>query len=328
MKQTIAIIAIALGSISASAQTEAPDSLPAQELQEIVIEAPKVIRKADMDVYHPSKSAVENSKNGMQLLNNLMIPSLNVSEALGSIQAAGQSVQVRINGRESTIDQVRALLPETIKRVEWIDNPGLRYGGANCVLNLIVSNPTVGGSFQGQARPALNMAWGFYMADAKLNVGRSQWEVYASCKLTENLKIYRDYTETFTYPDGSSLSRNETPLGGRMNNSLPYYSASYNYIKPDSTIFVAQITNQQYVGNKTEYNGMMSFSNGNKDVSLTERYGDKGNYPSLSLYLQQNFSRKQMLVVDFNASMYFGRSWSDYMERIPCAESYITDFSR
>ncbi len=113
-----------------------------------------------------------------------------------------------------------------------------------------------------------------------------------------------------------------------MNNSLPYYSASYNYIKPDSTIFVAQITNQQYVGNKTEYNGMMSFSNGNKDVSLTERYGDKGNYPSLSLYLQQNFSRKQMLVVDFNASMYFGRSWSDYMERIPCAESYITDFSR
>ncbi len=131
-----------------------------------------------MDVYHPSGSAVENSKNGLQLLNNLMIPSLNVSEALGSIQAAGQSVQVRINGRESTIDQIRALLPETIKRVEWMDNPGLRYGGANYVLNFIVSNPTVGGSFQGQARPALNMAWGFYMADAKFNVGRSQWEVY------------------------------------------------------------------------------------------------------------------------------------------------------
>ena len=160
MKHAIALIAIALGSISVSARTEVADSLPAQELQEIVIEAPKVIRKADMDVYHPSGSAVENSKNGLQLLNNLMIPSLNVSEALGSIQAAGQSVQVRINGRESTIDQIRALLPETIKRVEWIDNPGLRYGGANYVLNFIVSNPTVGGSFQGQARPALNMAWG------------------------------------------------------------------------------------------------------------------------------------------------------------------------
>lgn len=74
MKQTITLLSIALGAISGHAQTEAPDSLSGQELQEIVIEAPKVIRKADMDVYHPSKSAVENSKNGMQLLNNLMIP--------------------------------------------------------------------------------------------------------------------------------------------------------------------------------------------------------------------------------------------------------------
>ena len=197
MKQTITLLSIALGAISGHAQTEAPDSLSGQELQEIVIEAPKVIRKADMDVYHPSKSAVENSKNGMQLLNNLMIPSLNVSEALGSIQAAGQSVQIRINGRESTIDQVRALLPETIKRVEWIDNPGLRYGGANYVLNFIVSNPTVGGSFQGQARPALNQAWGFYMADAKFNVGRSQWEVYASSKLTEDIKMSRCSLDKF-----------------------------------------------------------------------------------------------------------------------------------
>ncbi len=99
-----------------------------------------------MDVYHPSKSAVDNSKNGMQLLRNLMIPTLTVNDALGSISAAGQSVQIRINGRVATIEQVKALLPETIKRVEWIDNPGLRYNGANYVLNFIVTNPTLGGS--------------------------------------------------------------------------------------------------------------------------------------------------------------------------------------
>lgn len=325
MKQIITSILALSYALGAVAQAEVTDSIAAQELQEVVIQAPKIIRKADMDVYHPSKSAVENAKNGMQLLNNLMIPSLNVSEALGTIQSAGQSVQIRINGRESTIDQVRALLPETIKRVEWIDNPGLRYGGANYVLNFIVANPTVGGSFQGQARPALNEAWGFYMADAKFNVGHSQWEVYACCKLTERLKIYRDYNETFTYPDGSSLSRSETPQSGSLNNTLPYYFASYNYIKPDTTVFVAQFTNQQHLGNKTEYNGLMSLSDGADDILLTERFGDRGNYPSLSLYLQQNFARKQMLVVDFNASMYLGRSWSDYIERMPGAAGSITD---
>lgn len=109
---------------------ESADTITAQTLDEIVIQAPKVIRKADMDVLYPSESAVENAKNGMQLLNNLMIPTLTVNDVMGSISASGQAVQVRINGREATIEQVRSLLPESIKRVEWIDNPGLRYNGA------------------------------------------------------------------------------------------------------------------------------------------------------------------------------------------------------
>ena len=325
MKILVAGAAVACGVLGLQAQTENADSLPAQDLQEIVIEAPKVIRKADMDVYHPSKSAVDNSKNGMQLINNLMIPSLNVNDVLGSVQAAGQSVQLRINGREASVDQVRALLPETIRRVEWIDNPGLRYGGVNYVLNIVVSNPAVGGSLQAQARPALNEAWGYYMADAKLNVGRSQWEVYASCKLTEDVKIYRDYNETFTAPDGTSVSRSETPRGGRLDNTLPYYFASYNYIKPDTTVFVAQFTNQQHLGNLTEYRGRVSYDNGADDVWLTERFGDRGNYPALSLYLEQNFARRQTLVVDFSASMYFGRSWSDYIEQMPDVADYLAD---
>ena len=126
MKQSILLLSlILLPAVTAAAEADT-DSTSVHELREIVIEAPKVIRKADMEVYHPSKSAVENSANGMQLLGNLMIPALTVSDALGTVRAAGQNVQVRINGRESTVDQVRALLPETIKRVEWIDNPGLR----------------------------------------------------------------------------------------------------------------------------------------------------------------------------------------------------------
>lgn len=312
-------------SLSAMAQTETADSIPAQELQEIVIQAPKVIRKADMDVYHPSKSAVEHSQNGLQLLNNLMIPTLTVSDALGTIQAAGQSVQVRINGRESSIEQVRTLLPETIKRVEWIDNPGLRYGGANYVLNFIVSNPTVGGSLMAQARPALNQAWGFYMADAKFNTGRSQWEVGGNFKLTNKLKTHRDYTETFTYSDGSTLTRNETSRGGTMDNSFANAWASYSYIKPDTTVFMAEFGLFQKLTDKFLYRGLLSLSDGSDDILLTDSHGDKGGTPSLSLYWQQNFAHKQMLIVNFNSSFYFGRSYSDYIEQLAGASSYLTD---
>ena len=324
-KTVLTIMLSSLLAPVASAQTETADTTTVRELDEIVIEAPRVIRKSDMEVYHPSKSAVENAKNGMQLLSNLMIPTLTVSDALGSIQAAGQSVQVRINGRESTVDQVRALLPETIKRVEWIDNPGLRYGGANYVLNFIVSNPTAGGSLQTQARPALNQAWGFYMADAKFNTGRSQWEVGGRFKLTNKLKTHRDYFETFTYHDGSSLTRNETSRGGSLDNTQSSAWASYNYIKPDTTVFMAEFSMWQNIRNKSVYNGLLSLSDGSDDILLTDSQGDEGRTPSLSLYLQQSLPRKQTLVVNFSGSFYFGRSFSEYTEQLPATSSYLND---
>ena len=87
-----------------------------------------------------------------------------------------------------------------------MDNPGLRYGGANYVLNFIVTNPTVGGSLQLYARPALNTAWGFYMADAKFNSGKSQFEIGTNYKLTNKIKTHRDYTETFTKTVGRHSS--------------------------------------------------------------------------------------------------------------------------
>lgn len=318
-----AVFAILLPAVAIA--QESADTIAAQTLDEIVIQAPKVIRKADMDVYHPSKSAIEKSQNGMQLLNNLMIPSLSVNDALGSIQAAGQSVQVRINGRVSSIDQVRSLLPETIKRVEWIDNPGLRYRGANYVLNFIVSNPTVGGSLMTMARPAVNQAFGLYMADAKFNTGRSQWSVGGNFKLTNKIKSHRDYTETFTYPDGTSLTRNETSRGGVLDNSQSRARASYNYIKPDTTVFMAEFSLSQKITDKWLYRGLMSLSDGTDDILLTESHGTPGKTPSLSLYWQQNLPRKQMLVVDFSSSFYFGRSFSDYQEQLRDVSEYMTD---
>lgn len=314
-----------MSAFGALAQTETADSIATRELQEIVIEAPKVIRKADMDVYHPSKSAVDNSKNGMQLLNNLMIPSLSVSDALGRITAAGQSVQIRINGRTATIDQVRALLPETIRRVEWMDNPGLRYGGANYVLNFIVANPTLGGSLQLSGRPALNTAWGFYMTDAKLNFGKSQFEIGANYKLTDKIKTHRDYTETFTYPDGHTLTRKETSRGGSLDNTQSRAWVSYNYIKPDTTVFMAEFSLWQNISDKWLYRGLMSLNDGIDDILMTESHGSPGKTPSLSLYWQQNLPRKQMLVIDFSSSFYFGRSFSDYQEQIPDETGYLTD---
>ena len=167
----------------------------------------------------------------MQLLNNLMIPTLTVNDVMSSISASGQAVQIRINGREATIEQVRSLSPELIKRVEWIDNPGLRYNGAAYVLNVIISNPSAGGSVMLNAQPALTTRFGNYFADVKLNNGKSQWSVGATYKMTDDIKAHRDYNETFTYPDGNSLTRTEQPLGGSVDDNRAFAWLTYSYIK-------------------------------------------------------------------------------------------------
>lgn len=156
MRQIFPFLALLPLAATASFATEPVDSLPDHTLGEVVIEAPRIIRKADMDVYRPSKSAVEHSANGVQLLRNLMIPTLAVNDALGTISAAGESVQLRINGRQASVDQIRNLLPSTIRRVEWITAPGLRYNGASYVLNFIVANPTLGGSLMTECHRAFD----------------------------------------------------------------------------------------------------------------------------------------------------------------------------
>lgn len=311
--------------VYASAAQVPNDSIETKELNEFVVEAPKVIHKADMDVYHPSQSAVENSKNGVQLLSNLMIPSISVSEALGTITSAGQSVQVRINGREVSVEQVKNLLPSTIKRVEWIENPGLRYNGANTVLNFIVTNPTVGGSLMVNAMQTLNKAFGRYNTNLKLNFGKSQLEIGGNYKLTENIKVNRDYTETITYPDGTKLNRFEKSLGGETDNSVGNAWISYNYIKPDTTVFVVEANSSFKPTNRLAYYGLMSSDSGNPEVLLTDINCDKGTRPTLSAYWEQHLPKRQILVADFKTQYYTGRSFSDYIENLPFSNVAVTD---
>jgi hypothetical protein len=296
-----------------------------QNLQEVVIEAPKVVHKSDMDVFYPSSSAVEHSKNGVQLVRNLMIPTLSVNDVMGSITTSGESVQVRINGREATIDQVKNLLPESVKRVEWLDNPGLRYKGAVAVLNFIVVNPMVGGSLMVDGLQALNCSWGRDNLSLKLNNGHSQFGVTAQYKLTNRLSTYRDYNETFTFADGSSLTRTETPQDGFSSDNHSSFQVDYSYTKPDTTTFWVAFHGYKQLDNKKLFDGIMDQSNGDNDIHLRDYTSRNGFTPSLQAYLEQHFAHKQTIAVDFNASFYNGRSSRTYTEHDNISSALLND---
>lgn len=86
------------------------------------------------------------SGNGMDLLQQ-MLPRVQVDLLNNEIKATGNGVvQVRINGVKVEQDEIKALNPSDI-RIEYHDNPGLRYGNADIVLDYIVRRPDTGGSF-------------------------------------------------------------------------------------------------------------------------------------------------------------------------------------
>lgn len=323
----VTAFALSFTSHAQNTNTEATDSTTnnAVELQEFTIQAPKVIHKADMDVFYPSASAVEHSKNGIQLVRNLSIPTLSINEVMNTITTSGESVQVRINGRASTIEQVKALLPETIKRVEWIDNPGLRYKGATAVLNFIVTNPTLGGSLMVDATNALNCAWGTDYAALKLNNGRSQWGASVGYKITNRLNSHREYSETFTFNDGSSLTRNETPLNGYSSDNHGYIDINYSYVKPDTTTFWIALHAYDQLNDDRLYDGIMTQSNGDDDIHLRDLSKANGLTPSMQAYWEQHFKHNQTIAVDLSSSFYNGRSTRSYTEHNNVTSELLND---
>lgn len=321
MTPKIILLALTLLPTLLQAQTAAPadstdEAATTHDLEAVVVQPSRVIRKADMDLFYPSESAVQQSKDGLQLLRNLMIPTLSVHEALGTITTSGESVEVYINGRVATIEQVKQLLPETVKRVEWMDNPGLRYKGANAVLNFVVANPTQGGSLMLDGMQSLNCAWGMYSGSLKLNKGRSQWGVSAHHKLTNRLAAYRDYTETFTYEDGTTLTRDETPQeGGFTNNTFTGLQVDYSYIRPDTTTFWVALHGYRQWNEGKLYRGLMTQSSGADDIRLRDYSNEHGFTPSTQVYFEQHFAHQQTLATSVSAQTYGGRSARTYTEQ-------------
>ncbi len=304
------------------------DSITSQvELEEVVVQGVNVIRKADMDVYYPTQTAVAGATNGMTLLGNMLIPSLTVNPVLETIKTSGQDVQLRINGRKATMAQVKALLPQSIKRVEYIDNPGLKYKDAVAVVNFIVTNPETGGALMLSGMQSLVAGWGKYDVNLQINKGKSQFTFDMYSSVNARLDMYREYSELFTYSDGSSLSRVETPIDGYVDGVYLTPNIGYSYINPDKTTFWIGAGVQHSNSQGTYYQGLMTLSNGADDIILSDRSFYSYMRPWMSAYIEQKLPRDQTIVVGLSSTYSDGDTERTYTEQDSDLSTAITDVS-
>lgn len=154
----------------------------------------------------PSSRQIKAATSGYELLSHMQLPGLKVNSIERSISTvSGGSVQLRINDIEASTAQVQALRPDEVLRVEYIDNPDMRYANTDveAVINYVVKRRESG------------VAGGFNLTNAvTTGFGNDNVYIKANHKLSEfgfNYYVsYRDYNDrfvnedqTFSLPDGN-----------------------------------------------------------------------------------------------------------------------------
>ena len=110
--------------------TLAQEVEPTVELGEVEVKADRIIHKTDGLLLYPSEQQKASSRSGYSLLQQLTLPNIRVDEVSHSISAIDQrgGVQIRINGIIADKAEMLSLDPKSIRKIDFIDNPGVRYG--------------------------------------------------------------------------------------------------------------------------------------------------------------------------------------------------------
>ena len=94
----ITTIYCAIITIAAMAQTETPDSVKTQELDEVVVEAQMQRTNATSSTYTPTTRQKSSAQNAIDLLRQLAIPQININLVDNVVTTpSGQNVAVYIN---------------------------------------------------------------------------------------------------------------------------------------------------------------------------------------------------------------------------------------
>lgn len=270
----------------------------ATELVEVVVESQAIIQKVDRQILLPSKEQMQASSDGVSLLQNLQIPRIVISPIDNSVKTlSDESVQLRINGVEASTADVKAINPKDIIRVEYHDQPGVRYNGAAAVVDYIVKHRDTGGSLMLAGTNGLTLPGiGNYYLAGKVHFNKSSLQAIASYSPYD---IYwtRTNNETYNFSTGK-VENNEVGEPTRYKTYPVNVSLNYNWTNGDKNMLNIRLRdNMAYTPygasdrDSRLYQPTDSFEIHDHDKSSSQS-------PSLDIYYQHNLPHKQHLYFD------------------------------
>lgn len=310
MKRIIPYLILSISSFPALAQNEDK----AVTLDEVIVKGAKVVSKVDGQIIYPTDAQKSASNNGYSLLQKLSLPNLridNVTHSISVIDNRG-GVQVRINGINVGKEEMLALDPKLIGKVDFIDNPGVRYGeDIAYVVNIITKRNNTGYTLGTDVTSLLTSCQGDGMVYGKWNSGKSEFS--ASYDLSGNKTKELEVKETtdYTLNDGSiqTIGRNDVEtLRKRLAHDV---KLTYNYA--DSTAYVIQVSLSDNIGDEPGNYSVKDVVDGDVHQTATYRSSRRSNSPVLDLYLFRQLKPRQSITANV-VGTYINTNTSNYFD--------------
>lgn len=269
----------------------------AVSLGEIVVSGDAVIKKSDRQMILPTQKQKRAATNGINLLQQMPISRISVSPMDKTIKTTlGEDVQLRINGIEATKEEVSAIRPTDVIRVEYLDNPSLRYGGAAAVLDYIVRKREDGGNIAGDLTNGItHLGYGQYNLSAKYNWKKSAISAVASWQ-RRDLEWTRENYEDFIYPD---YTIHNIELGEPTKVKFDYMNFALNYnMTNERSVFNIALRNSYDDKPNAVTDRNSTLYQGDKIYSISDKLQQRSYIPSLDIYYQLNLINDQHLYFD------------------------------
>ena len=277
--------------LAAMIAVHAQDVKEGETLQEVTVKGSKVVQRVDGQTIYPTRQQLESSTNGYSLLSKLTLPHLRIDPVMHTITALSNlgNVQVRINGIMASKEDLLALDMKAVQHIDYIDNPGVRYGeGIAYVVNIIVKKPVSGYDIGADLTNTLTAVNGDETFYGKFNYGKSEFGVNYSLDY-QNFKG-TGYEEQATYEleSGEKRSILRQQLDGQ-NKSLNH-NIQLTYSLSDSNyVFQSKLSASRDIQPHRLWSKFDSFE---------DHSSSRTSSPALDLYFHRDFKRHQSLTAN------------------------------
>lgn len=200
-------------------------------MQEVTVVGSQTVSTEEKTMVYPTREQMRHAYDGYSALAALMIPGMRAQTFQSTPTYMDQAIFFCINGMEASEEEINALNPRDIKRVDFYPNGRPDYPEADVVLDYILKERDYAGAVAFNGKQQLNRPYGRGRGTAQYFQGKSEYAISISDKYTHARNHNEDYTiTTYTFPESVVVNTTEALPSDENANDLSSY---FNYIYKD-----------------------------------------------------------------------------------------------